>query len=47
MADPDLDALLARIEDLEDVLSVHEAHADGRSIPWTEVKAAVDLPPSQ
>lgn len=45
--DPELNALLARSEDLEDALSVYEARADGRSIPWADVKAAVGLPPSQ
>lgn len=37
----DRDALLRHIEDLEDLVSVYEAHADGRSISWDEVKAAV------
>lgn len=36
----DYETLLARIEDLEDVASVYESLADGRSIPWDEVKAA-------
>lgn len=40
MADPDVDALQARMEDLEDVVSVYEARVDGRSIPWDEVKRA-------
>lgn len=45
--EPELNALLARIEDLEDVLSVYEARTDGSSIPWDAVKAAAGLPPSQ
>lgn len=47
MSDPELNALLARIEDLEDVVSVYEARADCRSIPWEAVKAATGFPPSQ
>lgn len=31
MADPDLDALLGGLKDLEDVLSAHEARAEGCS----------------
>ena len=43
----DCKTLPARIQDLEDVLSVYEARVDGRSIPWDQVKAAVGLPLSE
>lgn len=39
------DALLSRIEDLEDLLSVHEARAEGSdmAVPWEKVKANAGL----
>lgn len=38
-------ALLERIEDLEDVIAVHEARAEGTdlAVPWDRVKAASGL----
>lgn len=39
------DAILSRIEDLEDQLSVHEARAEGAdlAVPWDKVKAEAGL----
>lgn len=42
-------ALVARIEDLEDRLSIHEAQAEGSdmAVPWEKVKAEAGLVPSE
>jgi len=39
------DALLRRIDDLEDLLSVYEARAENRNIPWSQVKTEAGLAP--